>query len=60
MATESKGKATYVAPRVVLHSRDEILSRAGPAIGCARWGTGAVTAESLRKMTGADKRDGRR
>ena len=29
--------ADYVPPRVVFHSREEILRTAGPAVGCARW-----------------------
>lgn len=34
---KSVTRAEYVPPRVVFHSREEILRTAGPAIGCARW-----------------------
>lgn len=35
--TGSVRRPDYVPPRVVFHSREEILRTAGPAIGCARW-----------------------
>jgi hypothetical protein len=37
MSEQSKSQKSYTPPRVVFHSRDEILRRSGPAIGCARW-----------------------
>ena len=37
MSEQSKSQRPYTPPRVVFHSREEILRRSGPAIGCARW-----------------------
>ena len=34
---EKKAKPSYEPPRVVLHSKDEIIRNIGPAVGCARW-----------------------
>ena len=30
-------RASYEPPRVVLHSKDEIIRSIGPVVGCASW-----------------------
>ena len=46
MDKETQAERSYEPPRVVFHSKAEILRAVGPAAGCARWSINSLYSDS--------------